>query len=78
MFRWLVRRLAEREVERLRQEYEWVRMRIALRREEIDKALQTASTMEREIYVMLVNELMWLAQLEHRWTHGKDPDEEDL
>lgn len=78
MFRWLVQRLAAREVERLRQEYEWVRVRIALRREEIDKALQTASTMEREIYVMLVNELMWLAQLEHRWQYGKDSDADDL
>lgn len=78
MLRWLVQRLAAREVERIRQEYDWVRARIALRRKEIDQALSMASTLEREIYVMLVNELMWLAQIEHRWMHGKEPDDDDI
>lgn len=73
MLRWLIRRLAAREVERVRSEYEWVRARVAMRRKEIDLALQMASTLEREVYVMLVNELMWLAQLEHRWMHGDEP-----
>jgi hypothetical protein len=72
VLRWLIRRLAAREVERVRSEYEWVRARVAMRRKEIDLALQMASTLEREVYVMLVNELMWLAQLEHRWMHGDD------
>ena len=78
MFRWLVRRLVEREVARVRDEYEWVRERVAQRRKEIDGALGAASSLNREVYVMLVNELMWLAQLEHRWMHGRDPSDEDL
>lgn len=77
MVRWLVRRLVEREVARVREEYAWVRERVALRRREIDHALSAAASLDREIYVMLVNELMWLAQLEHRWMHGRDPSDED-
>lgn len=73
---WVVsRHLAAREVERVRREYEWMRQRVRRRRVELDRALSEPARLERAQYVMMVNELMFIAQLEHRWDHGAQESE---
>lgn len=77
---WTVgRHLASREVARVHWEYAWVRERIARRREELRRALEEPDQLDRPVYVMLVNELMWCAQMERRWMHGaEDHEGEDV
>lgn len=75
---WLSKLMARRQIERARAEMEGVRRRIIARKADLMLVLEKPAGMDRERYVMVVNELMHLAQLEAAWrgrAHGNDDDD---
>ena len=66
---WVVgRMLSARALERAERAHQAVRMRIAARRATLQRVLEVPGNLDRATYTVLVNELLFLAQLEGHWS----------
>lgn len=66
---WVVgRMLSARTLERAERAHQAVRMRIAARKAVLMRVLEVPGNLDRATYTVLVNELLFLAQLEGHWS----------
>jgi hypothetical protein len=70
---WLARMMAARQVRHAQDRMQEVRRKIVARKADLMLALESPGSLDRRAYVMLVNELMSLAQLEAHW-EGRGSD----
>jgi hypothetical protein len=73
---WLARRMAAHQVRHAEERMQEVRRKIVARKADLMLALETPGSLDRRAYVMLVNELMLLAQLEAHWEGRAQRDSE--